>query len=79
MTLLTCGGVGVVVDLPPDMISSVMSRPPWLGSRIVIYKKARQISVKFPQNIKIQTVCNDAVTTDLQLPPVMIDTIVIYR
>lgn len=32
----TCGGVGVVADLPPDMISSVMSRPPWLGSRILI-------------------------------------------
>lgn len=31
-----CGGVGVVVDLPPDMISSVISRPPWLGSRILI-------------------------------------------
>lgn len=25
---LTCGGVGVDVVLPPDMISSVMSRPP---------------------------------------------------
>lgn len=25
-----------MADLPPDMISSVMSRPPWLGSRILI-------------------------------------------
>lgn len=32
----TCGGVGVEVVLPPDIISSVMSRPPWLGSRILI-------------------------------------------
>ena len=32
----TCGGVGVEVALPPDMISSVMSFPPWLGSRILI-------------------------------------------
>lgn len=35
---LTCGGVGVEAVLPPDMISSVMSRPPWLGSRILIWK-----------------------------------------
>lgn len=26
----------MVADRPPDMISSVMSRPPWLGSRILI-------------------------------------------
>lgn len=32
----TCGGVGVEVVLPPDIISSVMSRPPWLGSHILI-------------------------------------------
>lgn len=44
---LTCGGVGVEEGRPtggvglrlpptPDMISSVMSLPPWLGSRIRI-------------------------------------------
>lgn len=47
---LTCGGVGVVVDLPPDIISSVISRPPWLGSRILIYQETRQLLVQFPQN-----------------------------
>lgn len=35
-SLLTCGGVGVDEVLAPDMISSVMSLPPWLGSRIRI-------------------------------------------
>lgn len=33
---LTCGGVGVEPLRPPDIISSVMSRPPWLGSLILI-------------------------------------------
>lgn len=43
---LTWGGVGVDVGLPmggvgfllppPDIISSVMSLPPWFGSRILI-------------------------------------------
>lgn len=45
---LTWGGVGVDVGLPmggvgfllppPDIISSVMSLPPWFGSLILIYK-----------------------------------------
>lgn len=31
----TCGGVGVVIKhLTPDMSSSVISGPPWLGSRM---------------------------------------------
>lgn len=33
---LTMGGVGFLLP-PPDMISSVISLPPWLGSRIRIY------------------------------------------
>lgn len=33
---LTMGGVGFLLP-PPDMISSVMSLPPWFGSRIRIY------------------------------------------
>lgn len=35
----TCGWLSMVVDLKPDMISSVMSRPSWLGSRILICQK----------------------------------------
>lgn len=46
-----CGGVGVeeggptggvefLLPEPPAMISSVMSRPPWLGSRIRIWDDA---------------------------------------
>lgn len=38
---LTCGGVGVDEVLAPDMISSVMSLPPWLGSRIRICPRVR--------------------------------------
>lgn len=33
---LTMGGVGFLLP-PPDMISSVISLPPWFGSRILIY------------------------------------------
>lgn len=39
---LTCGGVGVEEERPPDIISSVISRPPWLGSRILILNKLRK-------------------------------------
>lgn len=46
--LPTCGGVGVVADRPPDMISSVMSRPPWLGSRIIIYQEKQQTVSTIP-------------------------------
>lgn len=38
---LTCGGVGVDEVLAPDIISSVMSLPPWLGSRIRICPRIR--------------------------------------
>lgn len=34
---LPMGGVGFLLP-PPDIISSVMSLPPWFGSRILIYK-----------------------------------------
>lgn len=38
---LTCGGVGVDEVLAPDIISSVMSLPPWFGSRIRICPRIR--------------------------------------
>lgn len=38
-SIRTCGWLSVVVDFKPDMISSVMSRPSWLGSRILICQK----------------------------------------
>lgn len=34
---LPMGGVGFLLP-PPDIISSVMSLPPWFGSRILICK-----------------------------------------
>lgn len=67
----TCGGVGVVADLPPDIISSVMSRPPWLGSRILIC---------WSKNIKYITLtCNYFITTYLQLPNTIINITVIIQ
>ena len=71
-----------MADLPPDMISSVISRPPWFGSLILIYQdrvNIGQVSTKHVDNIIISTVCNDPVTADLQLPPNIINTIVIFR
>lgn len=59
----TCGGVGVeegrptggvefLLPEPPAMISSVISRPPWLGSRIRIWEdndtQRKQTSLKHP-------------------------------
>lgn len=45
---LTMGGVGFLLP-PPDIISSVMSLPPWFGSRIRIYgSKHRKNSNESP-------------------------------
>lgn len=38
-----CGGVGVEPLRPPDIISSVISRPPWLGSLILICFRSRLV------------------------------------
>lgn len=48
---LTCGGVGVDEVLAPDMISSVMSLPPWLGSRIRICPRVRAEKGKLSEGL----------------------------
>lgn len=41
--MAVCGGVGVEPLRPPDIISSVMSRPPWFGSLILICLRSRLV------------------------------------
>lgn len=63
----------MVLDLPPDMISSVMSRPPWFGSRILIYWSK---NMGYVTCNKQSNVCINPITANLQLPH--INAIVIF-